>query len=183
MNKTLGIDVAGSYTFTPGSSGLGSVGFIGIDLTLANVKLVTNVTRNEIIYNFADSAAGATSFGLNNLVLDYDTSTHSASDVLQIILDVPGELEELRNAVESLRMAINSLTRIMGSALPDASGRMRVNAESAVIASGTLTTVSTVSNAVPVGNVATFGAVPAQYPANQIQGLYADSLRRNISVT
>lgn len=180
MNKTLGIDVSGSYTFTPDSPGFGTVEFFGIDLTLANIKLITNVTRNEIIYNFADSAAGAISFGLNTLTLDYDTSTHGASDVLQIILDVPGELEELRDAVESLRMAINSLTRIMGSSLPDASGRMRVNAESAVIASGTITTVS---NAVPVGNVATVGNVPAQYPANQIQGLYADSLRRNITVT
>jgi hypothetical protein len=183
MNKTLGIDVAGSYTFMPDSPGFGTVSFSGISLTLDNIKLITNVTRNEIIYNFADSTAGAASFGLNTLTLDYDTSTHSASDVLQIILDVPGELEELRNAVESLRMAINSLTRIMGSALPDASGRMRVNAESAVIASGTITSVTSVTNAVPVGNVATFGAVPAQYPANQIQGLYADSLRRNISVT
>jgi len=160
MNKTLGIDIAGSYTFTPGSSGLGSVGFIGIDLTLANVKLITNVTRNEIIYNFADSAAGATSFGLNNLVLDYDTSTHSASDVLQIILDVDAPMPVDAAPQGTLSNLLVRVLRLLSSPLGYAKDLQRYR-NTAIVESGTVTTVTTVTTCSTVTNVSQLGGLSA----------------------
>jgi hypothetical protein len=180
MKRTLGIDLAGSWVFTPGAAGAGTIAFSGITLTLDQILVINNSTRNTIIYNFASAATGAASFTNNTLTLDADTSSHSASDRLLVYVEVE---DELLAAIESLRTAIGALTHIVGGALPDSLGRMRVNAESAVVSSGTLTAVTSVTNAVPVGNVATLGSVPAQYPQFQIQGLYADSLRRNITVT
>jgi hypothetical protein len=181
MNKTLGIDIAGSYTFTPGSSGLGSVGFIGIDLTLANVKLITNVTRNEIIYNFADSAAGATSFGLNNLVLDYDTSTHSASDVLQIILDVDAPMPVDVAPQGTLSNLLVRVLRLLSSPLGYAKDLQRYR-NTAIVESGTVTTVGTVTTCSTVTNVSQLGGLPAERLINSAsRSAWATSHRARIT--
>ena len=78
MCKTLISD----YSFVPGVSG--TVTFTKVDnITQDNLLMITNVTRNEIIYNFADPAKGG-SISTNVLTLDFDTSTHAGSDSLQI---------------------------------------------------------------------------------------------------
>lgn len=50
--------------------------------------LITNVSSNQIIYNFADPLAGGSAFG-NVFTLDYNTSGMSNSDKLQIYYDTP----------------------------------------------------------------------------------------------
>jgi hypothetical protein len=96
------------------------------------------------------------------------------------------ERGELLDAIEALRMAVQSLTRTQGMAMPDTAGRLRVLAENptaanlnatAVIASGTVTTVSTVTNQSQAGTFAMQDHIPA------LMHLQADSLRRNIAVT
>lgn len=57
-------------------------------LTASNLVLITNVTDNVIIYNFADPLKWWTIAG-NIITLAYDTTTMSNTDDLQIILDVP----------------------------------------------------------------------------------------------
>lgn len=93
---------------------------------------------------------------------------------------------ELLEAIEALRMAVQSLTRTQGLAMPDTAGRLRVLAENATaanlqttatIASGTVTTVSTVTNQSQAGTFAMQDHIPA------LMHLQADSLRRNIAVT
>lgn len=93
---------------------------------------------------------------------------------------------ELLEAIEALRMAVQSLTRTQGLAMPDTAGRLRVLAENptaanlnatAVISSGTVTTVSTVTNQSQAGTFAMQDHIPA------LMHLQADSLRRNIAVT
>lgn len=93
---------------------------------------------------------------------------------------------ELLDAIEALRMAVQSLTRTQGMAMPDTAGRLRVLAENATaanlqttatIASGTVTTVSTVTNQSQAGTFAMQDHIPA------LMHLQADSLRRNIAVT
>lgn len=59
---------------------------------LRNLVLITNVTDNQIIYNFADSSAGgSTSYdadtNITTITLDYNTTSMSDSDELQILLD------------------------------------------------------------------------------------------------
>lgn len=88
MNRTLGVDIPARWTFTPGAANAGTIAFVGVTLRLEQIKLITNTTRNEIIYNFADSTAGEFAFANNTLTLVYDTSSHAASDSLQIIVDI-----------------------------------------------------------------------------------------------
>jgi hypothetical protein len=96
------------------------------------------------------------------------------------------ERGELLDAIEALRMAVQSLTRTQGMAMPDTAGRLRVLAENptaanlnvtATIGSGTVTTVSTVTNQSQAGTFAMQDHIPA------LMHLQADSLRRNIAVT
>ena len=73
-----------TYTFVPAAktvqlTGLGSVDIKGL-------LLITNVTDNVIIYNFADPLKGGTAAG-NTITLTHDTSTMAAGDDLQIFYD------------------------------------------------------------------------------------------------
>ena len=57
--------------------------------------LITNTTDNEIIYNFAQPGQGGTatydtSTNLTTLTLDYDTTSMSDTDDLQIFVDKGG---------------------------------------------------------------------------------------------
>lgn len=55
-------------------------------IELEGVLLITNVTINEIIYNFAEPTKGGTISG-NQLTLTYDTTLMSVSDKLQIFYE------------------------------------------------------------------------------------------------
>lgn len=55
-------------------------------INLEQLLIITNVTTNQIIYNFADPTSGGTITN-NILTLDYDTTSMSSSDKLQIFLD------------------------------------------------------------------------------------------------
>ena len=84
---------------------------------------------------------------------------------------------ELIQAIEALRFTGASLTRTLNASIPDSSGRQRINAETAVLASGTLTTCTTVTN------LSQIGAVDARTAVNDLNKFAADSLRRNISTS
>lgn len=107
MKKLLGTDISGSYSFNPGSQ---TITFSGIDqaITLSNILLITNVTDNVIIYNFADSSNGGSSFSNNVLTLDHDTSGMSSSDTLQIYLDVPSYEESLHDLLRRMNKLLES---------------------------------------------------------------------------
>jgi hypothetical protein len=75
-----------SYVFDPSSQ---TIEFLGEGFDIARLKLITNKTNNEIIYNFADPAAGNGGVSGNLLTLVYDTSSMNASDPLQVVIDVP----------------------------------------------------------------------------------------------
>ena len=84
---------------------------------------------------------------------------------------------ELIEAIEALRLTVASLTRTLNASIPDASGRQRVNAETAVLASGTLTTCATVTN------LSQIGTSDARLVVNDLNKFAADSLRRNIATS
>lgn len=100
------------------------------------------------------------------------------------------ETGELVEAIEALRMAVQSLSRSMGQMLPDTANRMRVNIETGT--NMTITTLPTLANVTTVGTVTTMttlsnqtsvgGFIAADYiPA--IMNITAKQLRSNISVT
>jgi len=106
MKKLLGQDASGTYTFNPSAK---TITFFGLSqqITLANILLITNVTANTIIYNFADSTNGATSFANNVLTLDHNTTSMNSTDVLQIYLDLAGE-ESLHDLLRRMNKLLES---------------------------------------------------------------------------
>jgi hypothetical protein len=97
---------------------------------------------------------------------------------------------ELIEAIEALRMAVGSLTRSIGMALPNAQGfpimeaRQATAANLAVTASiaatqtlATVTTLATLTNQAQIGGFAANDQIPA------FMHLQADGLRSNITVT
>jgi hypothetical protein len=182
MKRLLGVDLDGSWTFTPGIAGAGTIAFNGVTLGLNQILLITNTTQNTIIYNFADATKGAASYSGGVLTLDASTAGQGAGDSLQIYVDVDEPMPmaasgELIEAIEALRFTVASLTRTLNASIPDASGRQRVNVETGVVASGTLTTCSTVTNLTQIG------AVDARTAVNDLNKFAADSLRRNIATS
>lgn len=76
-------------------------------VALEQILLITNVTDNIIIYNFADPLKGGTI--LNNvLTLVYDTTTMSNTDSLQIFLDLKGT-----PSTEATAVAINETLKLL----------------------------------------------------------------------
>ena len=147
MKKLLGQDASGTYSFNPTAK---TVTFSGLtqQITLANILLITNVTANTIIYNFASSSTGAVSFANNVLTLDYDTTSMSSTDVLQVYLDLAGE--------ESLHDLLRRMNKLLESnAVVDARLRQKVVIE----AIGTNLAAPTEVNAtVPVSGTVTAAA-------------------------
>lgn len=88
MNTTL--DRA-SYVFDPSSQ---TIEFLGDMFDISRLKLITNTVTNEIIYNFADPAAGNGGVSGNLLSLLYDTTSMNASDPLAVIIDLADDAEE-----------------------------------------------------------------------------------------
>jgi hypothetical protein len=84
---------------------------------------------------------------------------------------------EVVEALEAMRMAIQSLTRSVGQAMPDTAGRLRVNVEAFSATIAAITTLATLTNQTQVGGNPAFEQIPA------LMRLGADSLRRNVSVT
>ena len=92
------------YAFTPGAAGVGTIEIPG-KWDLGQVTLITNVTRNTIIYNFADTTysnttitfnrGNSTNFptitqaadGTTTITLGYSTTGHASSDQLQIFVE------------------------------------------------------------------------------------------------
>jgi hypothetical protein len=146
MKQLLGQDTSGTYTFNPTAK---TVTFSGLSqqITLANILLITNVTANTIIYNFASSTTGAVSFVNNVLTLDYDTTSMSATDVLQIYIDVESYEESLATLLRRMNKLLES------NAVVDSKLRQRVTIE----AIGTNNTANSteVNGSIPVSGTVT----------------------------
>ena len=77
-----------TYTFVPASKTITVTGIVN----MTNLLLITNTTRNVILYNFADPTyTGSTSYNSTSnattITLSYPTGTHLASDNLQIYVE------------------------------------------------------------------------------------------------
>lgn len=88
MAKTLVFN----YTFEPATKTI----VVDGNISPKKLLLITNVTDNIILYNFADTTKGLASYSYSyeedetTFVLDYDTTTMSPADYLQIFVDQPG---------------------------------------------------------------------------------------------
>lgn len=106
MAKTL----ARQYVFTPGAANAGTIIVPG-RIALEQLLVITNTTRNVIVYNFADATYAGTTVtftpgniaafpnidqrvdGYTTITLAFNTSAHNANDKLQVLF------EETQNGV------------------------------------------------------------------------------------
>ena len=116
------------YVFTPGVAGVGKIKVLD-KIKLDTVLLITNVTKNKILYNFSDSAnqievefiattdgsdpdfpySNTISNGVTEFTLLFDTSDQDSTDSIQIFI----ESEEVKfrpynfgtDAIERMRVA------------------------------------------------------------------------------
>ena len=165
MKQLLATDTPGSYSFDKTAK---TITFSGLrdDITLANILLITNVTANTIIYNFADSTNGAVSFNNNILTLDYDTSAMANTDVLQIFLDLPSNEESLHDLLRRMNKLLES------NATVDIYQRQKVVIEAVGNSRGTPTEVATT---VPIsGTVSMSGGnlITSQFAPNNTSNPY-----------
>jgi len=97
------------------------------------------------------------------------------------------ETGELVEAIEALRMAVQSLNRSVGQTLPDTAARMRVNIETgsnvAITSLPTLATVTTVGTVTTMSNQTSIGGIIAADQVPALMCIAAQGLRRNITVT
>ena len=110
------------YVFSPGGAGAGSIRIPG-RYSLEQILLITNTTRNTVIYNFSDPTLGSSSFTntlVNNIpittiVLSYNTASHQSTDKISILV------EEVNETIQ------------MSDALTDPVGKMRTSTPQALI--------------------------------------------------
>ena len=206
MKKLLGQDTSGTYTFNPTAK---TVTFSGMSqqITLVNILLITNVTANTIIYNFASSTTGAVSFVNNVLTLDYDTTSMSATDQLQIYIDIESYEESLATLLRRMNKLLESNavvdSRLRQKVVIEAIGTnlgapTEVNATVPVSCTGVIT--ANVSNAITLSSFSntsnpytasitpqTTGAIlegPVHQlwrVANDAQACYAQAIRSKLS--
>jgi CRISPR/Cas system endoribonuclease Cas6 (RAMP superfamily) len=180
MKQLLGQDTTGTYTFNPTAK---TVTFSGLSqqITLANILLITNVTANTIIYNFASSTTGAISFVNNVLTLDYDTTSMSATDVLQIYIDVESYEESLATLLRRMNKLLESNavvdSRLRQKVVIEAIGTnlaapTEVNAT--VPVSGTVTATANVNNAVTATTFNNSAVNPYTLSTSQAVGLVSE---------
>jgi len=113
-----------SWVFTPGAIGVGTIVIPG-NIRLEQILLITNVTRNIILYNFADVAYASTTVvhtasdqatnfpkitqresGYTTITLRVNTTSHNANDRLSILI------EETEALFRPFRFGTDAIERI-----------------------------------------------------------------------
>ena len=148
------------YIFDPTNKNVVFNNYDKIDLE--RVLLITNVTDNVIIYNFANPVAGGHVVNNNILNLQYDTTTMSNTDKLQIFYEV-----DAAPAKEATQADMYELMYSVYSAVKDLSalvstisgGALRVSTTTPVAISTPVAIGNTPNVSVANGvNVSNFGA-------------------------
>ena len=166
-----------SYTFSPSTKQITLNE--PTQIKIEQILLITNITDNTIIYNFADNSLGGT-ISSNVLTLNYNTVSMSNTDSLQIFIDTPNvdfiALNDL--LADGLSEIVHQLQSIRNDGgMADVSGRVRCNVETGTINVGTATTVSTVANISAGGGIGLQNSIMSM--TNQGWG----NIRNKITVT
>jgi hypothetical protein len=147
---------------------------------LSQLLLITNVTDNVILYNFANPSAGGV---LSDcvLTLTVDTTSMSSSDQLQIFYDDKTDAAS-ENALSDLCLKMGLLLdRLDFGLVTDIRKQLKVT----LVDSGTLPAISTLttcSTVTTVANQTNLGAVAGwRFWEAQLDGAYNMGIQRNIS--
>ena len=105
------------YIFDPANKTILFAGYEKIELE--RVLIITNVKNNIIIYNFANPSSGGEVVNNNILKLNYDTSSMSSTDPLQIYYDIDTEAstEDTQKDIHELLYSLYSVTKDLSAIL------------------------------------------------------------------
>jgi hypothetical protein len=162
-----------NYTFNPAARTISFADYTSIDLE--GLLLITNVTDNQIIYNFADPCFGGGVSG-NTVTLTYDTTSMSSGDSLQIFYDDGGELaseltlQSLESMVDYLK-SIFQHTKVLST--QDNNQRQRVVVENTL----TMPTV-TVQGTVAANTSSAYGELTVRQESSRLE--FAQGIRANL---
>lgn len=150
-----------------------------VQITQDRLLLITNTTRNRIIYNFADPLTGGVMTG-NVLALVADTAGMQDDDALQVYAeDGISQDEALTRIAESMSELALAIRRLQVVApLPDPTGRVR-----AAIETGSLSLVSTVSNISNVTSVNGFAGYSSALVPFSVMQCAVNGLRSKIDLS
>lgn len=149
---------------------------------LEQILLITDVTTNTMIYNFADSNLGGTLVG-NVLTLNYNTSALNDSDKLQIFVDEPNtDFVQLNGILkDGLIEIVRQLQSIRNDGgMADQAGRVRVAIETGSVGIATNQDIRTVTT---VTNLSQQGGFSLQHQFMELSNLGWSNLRKQISIS
>ena len=162
------------YVFSPGASSVGYVDFIGAtDFDITRVVAIINQTKGVVIY-----ATGSTDTRY--------TSTHSASDKLQIVYNSKKALTTSDSEGNELIRLMSRLVKIMENQQAcDAGQRQRISIDGGTLPSvttvGTVTTCTTVSSVTSVVNQTSMAGMNQEQYINIARNTYANSIRSKLN--
>ena len=143
-------------------------------ISLENILLITNVTLNQIIYNFADPAFGGT-VAANVLTLTFNTTVMSNADKIQIFYD-DGLIAATDDGVQAMTDVVLTLKRIAKNMeslqVVDSSQRQRVAVE-------TLANMTTLGQCNAVNGLG--GVDPKQLMIDLARTAYNAGIRNNLT--
>lgn len=103
-----------AYTFTPGASGVGSVDLTGISSFEPKYLIsIINQDAGVIIYSTASATKGYTSIVGTLVTLQFDTTSMSGGDVLQVIY----EDNTQEDAIGAINVKLTTGTQVTASSL------------------------------------------------------------------
>ena len=180
-----------SYIFSPGTSTNGYVDLAGIaDFDITNLVCIINQTKGTIIYSTGIAEKRYTSVSGTKVYLFFDTSSHSASDKLQIVYNSKTGKTSDTDLQEMVKLLSRMVKIMENQQATDSGQRQRVTIDAGTLPTvtsvGTVTTVSTVSN-ITTGTIATVtnaaaiaGMGQEQY-INIARNTFANSIRNKLT--
>jgi hypothetical protein len=174
--------------FSPAASGVGTV-FLDIpNFDPKRLVAIINQTRGVMIYSTGSIDLRYSSISGNTLTLFFDTTGHSASDVLQVIYNSDSPLEVIADKTNETISLLNILVDLLFSnAIVDAGQRQKIviDAITAGLTLATVTTVGTVGTVSAVSsvtNVTSLFGVDRQMYHDMLNSLYDSGIRNRIDL-
>ena len=177
-----------TYTFTPGTSGVGTVTLDIPNFDPKRLVAIINQTRGIVIYSTGSVDLRYSSISANTLTLFFDTSAQNANDILQVIYNSDAPLEVIANKTDETIGLLKILVDLLFSnAIVDAGQRQKIviDAITAGLTLATITTVTgvtTVSTVSSVSNIAALFGVNNQAYNDMINSIYDSGIRNRITL-
>jgi hypothetical protein len=178
------------YVFFPGVSGAGYVDLYNLsDFDITRVVAIINQTKGVVIYATGSASKRYTSISGNKVYLFYDTSSHSATDKLQIVYNTSKSLKTSDTDTQEMIKLLSRLVKIAENQQSTDSAqrqRMIVDNTSLTVTQATATNLNaTVSIAASqtlatVTNLATTANMGQEQFINIARNAYANSIRNKI---